>query len=144
MSGVLDDGDDVGAASGHVDEITAGTVGELDSVDCASRSDNIGNVGDGRARGSTEVKDLGTRLHVDGLETAEDTSSQLGAERVPDAVFGLGSCCSAVLVLAAGALDSNTLLAVDRLARSQVGSSKKILLAATSDEDTGVAMGFLS
>lgn len=35
VTGVLDDRDDVGAVSGHVDKITARTVGELDSVDGA-------------------------------------------------------------------------------------------------------------
>lgn len=39
VTGVLDNGDDVGAVSGHVDKVTAGTVGELDSVNGAwSRS----------------------------------------------------------------------------------------------------------
>lgn len=33
VTGVLDNGDDVGAVSGHVDKVTAGTVGELNSVD---------------------------------------------------------------------------------------------------------------
>lgn len=33
VSGVLNDGDDVGSLLGHVDEITAGSLGELDGVD---------------------------------------------------------------------------------------------------------------
>lgn len=84
LTGILNDRDDVGAAGGHVDEITTGTVGELDSVDGAGRADNIGNVGDGGTGGSTKVEDLGTRLHIDGFKTTEDTGSKLGTERVPD------------------------------------------------------------
>lgn len=84
LTGILDDRDDVGAAGSHVDEITAGTVRELDGVDGTGRADNIGNVGNGSTGGSTEVEDLGAGLHVDGLKTTEDTGSKLRTERVPD------------------------------------------------------------
>lgn len=112
---------------------------ELDSVDGAGRTDNVGDVGDGGTRGSTEVESLGAGLDVDGLETTENASSQLGSERVPDTVFGLGG--SAILSLAV--LDGNTLLVVDALAGGQVGGGKQIFLAATDNEDTLVPVGFL-
>lgn len=35
VTGVLDNGDDVGAVGGHVDKVTTRTVGELDGVDSA-------------------------------------------------------------------------------------------------------------
>lgn len=57
---------------------------ELNCVDGTGRADDIGNVGNGGTGRSTEVEDLGTGLHVDGLETTEDTGSQLGTERIPD------------------------------------------------------------
>lgn len=142
MAGVLDDGNDVGAARGHVDKIAAGTVRELDGEDLASRANNVGDVGDGCSRGSTEVKDLGSGLHVDGLETAEDTSGKLGAEGIPDAVLGLGSSRAAVVALA-GVLDDDTLLAVDRLAGAQILGSEQILLSAAGDENALMAMGLL-
>jgi hypothetical protein len=117
-------------------------VGELDGEDLTGRADNIGDVGNGRAGGGTEVKNLRAGLHVDGLETAEDTGGKLGAERVPDAVLGLGSGRLAVLTLA-GVLDNDTLLAVDGLAGAQVLGGEKILLSTAGDEDTLVTMGLL-
>jgi len=47
VSGVLDDGDDVGSLLGHTDQITAGSVRELDGVDDSLGTDNVGNVGHG-------------------------------------------------------------------------------------------------
>lgn len=139
MTSILDDGHNVRAAGGHVDQVTAGTVGELDGVDGTGGSDDIGNVGDGSSRRSTKVKGLGARLDVDGLETTEDTGSQLGSEGVPDSVLGLGG--RAVLGLCV--LNRNALLVVDALARGKVGGCQEILLAAADDEDTTVTMGFL-
>ena len=46
---------------------------------------------DSGTRGSTEVKDLGAGLDVSVLNSSEDGGSELGAERVPDTVLGLGS-----------------------------------------------------
>lgn len=112
---------------------------EFDSIDGAGRTNNVGDVGDGGTRGSTEVEGFGARLDVNGLETTEDTSSQLGSERVPDTVLGLGG--GAILSLAV--LDGNTLLVVDALARGQVGGGEQILLAAANDEDTLVPVRFL-
>lgn len=68
----------------HVDQITAGAVRELDGVDSASRPNDISDVGHRCARGSTKVQHLGARLHVDGLETTQDTGSKLTPEGVPD------------------------------------------------------------
>lgn len=112
---------------------------ELDSVDGTGGTDNVGDVGDGGTRGGTEVEGLGAGLDVDGLETTENTSSQLGSERVPDTVFGLGG--GAILSLAV--LDGNTLLVVDALAGGQVGGGEQIFLATTDDKDTLVPVGFL-
>lgn len=44
VTGILDDGNNVGAVSSHVDQVTAGTVRELDSVDGTSGSDDISDV----------------------------------------------------------------------------------------------------
>lgn len=55
-------------------------------------SNEVSDVGNGGARGSTKVEDLGARLHVDVLNTTDDTSSQLGSEGVPHSVFNLFSC----------------------------------------------------
>ena len=86
----------------HVDEITSGTVRELDGEDSSSRTDNIGNVGYRGTGSSTEVENLGAGLQVDGLQTTEDTSSQLGSERIPDTVLGL---CGVSILALVGVLD---------------------------------------
>jgi hypothetical protein len=45
VTGVLNNGDDVGPFLGHVDEISSTSVRELDSVYGSLGSDNVGNVG---------------------------------------------------------------------------------------------------
>lgn len=141
LTGVLNDGNDVGALGGHADQVATGAGRELDGVDEAGRTDDIGNVGDGSTRGTTEIEDLGAGAEVHPVETTDDTSRKLGAEGVPHAVLDLGVCRGAVLVLD-GIVDGDTLLAVDGLAGGQVASSNSVLLAA-NDEDAGVAMGLL-
>jgi hypothetical protein len=145
VTGVLNDGNNVGAVGGHVDKISAGTVGELDGEDGTSGTDDIGNVRDGSTRGSTEVEDLATGLDVNVVHTTENTGGQLRTERVPDTVFGLGGCGSIAVGLvgaSVGGIDANALLAVDGLTGGQVLGDEEILLAA-SDEHTGVSVGLL-
>jgi hypothetical protein len=48
-------------------------------------------VGDGGTAGGTQVENLFTGTNVDVVHTTEDTSSQLGTERVPDTVLGFGT-----------------------------------------------------
>lgn len=145
VTGVLNDGNNVGAVGGHVDKISAGTVGELDGEDGTSGTDDIGNVRDGSTRGSTEVEDLAAGLDVNVVHTTENTGSQLRTERVPDTVFGLGGCGSIAVGLvgaSVGGIDADALLAVDGLTGGQVLGDEEILLAA-SDEHTGVSVGLL-
>ena len=142
MTGVLDNGDNVGAASCHVDQVTAGSVRELDGVDCTSGANNVGNVRNGSSRSGTEVQNLLSWAHVDRLETTEDTSSQLASEGIPHTIFDLGGGGVLVLVVA-GCLDSDTLLAVDRLAGGQIAGRQKILFSTSRDEDTLVSVGVL-
>lgn len=147
VTGILDNGDDVCAVGGHVDQITAGTVRELDGVDGTGGTDNIGDVGDGSSRGGTEVKDLAARLHVDGLETTKDTGGQLGTEGVPHTVLDLcGSCgigaSSGIASGRCGCVDGDALLAVDGNARGDVLGAEHVLLSA-GDEDTSVTVRLL-
>mmetsp|Transcript_7365 Transcript_7365/g.18902 ORF Transcript_7365/g.18902 Transcript_7365/m.18902 type:complete len:299 (-) Transcript_7365:103-999(-) len=101
---ILDDGHDVGTLLRHVDEVTPGTVRELDGVDDALGAHEIGDVRDGRARSRTEVEHLGSGLHVDFVEPAEDAGAQLGPEGVPDTVLRL---------LALRSVHGDALLSVD-------------------------------
>lgn len=113
VTGIFDDWDNVCAVSGHVDQITTGSVGELDSKDSSGRTNDISDVGNGCSRSSTKVKDFGTWLDEDFIQTTENTSSQLGSERIPYTVFGLGCARSSIRVCWAWVVDTNALLAVD-------------------------------
>ena len=55
----------------------------------AYRSYDVGDVRDGCSAGSAQVEDLGARLDVDLVNTAEDGRSQLGSERIPYSVLDL-------------------------------------------------------
>jgi hypothetical protein len=139
VTGILDDRDDVCAVGGHVDQITAGAVRELYSEDGSLGTNDISDVGDGGTGGGTEVEDLGSRAHVDVVDTTEDTGSQLGTEGVPDTVLNSrGSGILAVLGLLG--TNADALLAVDALAGSQVLGDEEVLLSA-GNEDTGVTVG---
>lgn len=140
VTGILNNGDDVGAVSSHANQVTAGTVGEFNSVNVAGGANNVGNVRDGGTAGSTQVEDLGTRLHVDGLHTTQDTGSQLGTEGVPHTVLDLGHGT----ILSSRALDRDALLAVHGLTRGQVLCDKQILLTAAGNEDTSMTVRLLS
>eukprot|EP00343_Euplotes_focardii_P007106 CAMPEP_0205822690 /NCGR_PEP_ID=MMETSP0206-20130828/13622_1 /ASSEMBLY_ACC=CAM_ASM_000279 /TAXON_ID=36767 /ORGANISM="Euplotes focardii, Strain TN1" /LENGTH=268 /DNA_ID=CAMNT_0053119185 /DNA_START=18 /DNA_END=821 /DNA_ORIENTATION=+ len=117
---VLDDGDDVGALLGQVEEVPAGPVRELHRVDDALRADHVGAVRDGGARGGAEVEELGAGLDVDVLHAADHRGGQLGAEGVPHAVLVLHALAH---------LDRDALLSVDRLARHEVLRHQNVLLA---------------
>ena len=125
VAGILDDWDDVGALLRHVDEIAAGAVGELHGVHEALRSDDVGAMGHGGTRGGAEVEELGAGLDVDVVEAAQDTGGNLGAERVPHPVLGLGSVF---------AIDRDALLAVHRLADDHVLGHEGVLLAARHED----------
>jgi len=103
VTGILNDGNDVCSLLGNVDQITARTMRELNSVHQTLRADNIGHVGDCGSRGSSKIEDLGAWLDVNGLNTSENGSGQLGAEGVP----------CAVLNLLIARLNGDALLAVD-------------------------------
>lgn len=108
VASVLDDWDDICAVRGHVYQISAGTMRELDREDGSGRSNDISNVRHGCARGGSQVEHFGAGLDEDLVQTSQDTGCQLAAEGVPDAVFGLGYA----VVGAAGVLDADALFAV--------------------------------
>lgn len=89
MTGVLNNGNNVGTLLGHINQITARTVRELNGIDKTLRSNNIGYVRHSCARGATQVQHLGARWHVYLLHTAENGCGQLGTEGIPDTVLNL-------------------------------------------------------
>lgn len=89
VTSVLNNRDDIGTLLSHVDKVTADTLRELDSVDGTLGSDQVRHVGDGSARGSTDVQNLAARLDVDVVTSTADASGQLGSEGVPGTVLSL-------------------------------------------------------
>lgn len=90
MTGILDDGNNIGAVGSHSDQVTTGAVRELNSVDGPRRSYEISDMTDGCPTGGTEIQHFRSRAHVDVVETTEDTSSQLATEGIPYTVLSLG------------------------------------------------------
>lgn len=96
MSGVFDNGDDVGAVGGHVDQVTTGAVGELNCKDYSLGAYYVRNVADGGSGGCTQVEDFASGTDEDLVEAAEDAGCKLAAEGVPDPVFSFSGRCSAI------------------------------------------------
>jgi len=113
-TGILDDGDNVGALLGHVQQITAHAVGELDGINQASGTDPVSDVRDSGTSRSTEVQNLLPRSDEDVADATEDTGSELGAERIPHAILHLG---------AIRPIDGDTLLTIDRVADDHVAGT---------------------
>lgn len=90
VSCVLNDGDNVRSLLGHVDEVTAGSLREFDSIDGASGTNEVRHVRDGGTGSATEIEHLGSGLHVDVSDTGDDGRANLGSEGVPDTIFSLG------------------------------------------------------
>lgn len=139
VTSIINDGDDVGTVGGHADQVPAGAVGELNSVDTTLGANNISDVTDGGTAGSTQVENTRTGLHVDVVHTAQDTGGKLAAERVPHTVLNLGDNAVGV----GRTLDGDTLLAVNGLTGGEVLGDEQVLLTATGNEDTGVTVGLL-
>lgn len=126
MTGIFDDGDDIGALLGHVDQITTRSVGELHGVDAALWAHNIGHMGHRGSRGTSKVQDLLARGNVDIVHTTEDTGGDLGTEGIPHTVLNLVSISS---------LNRDALLAVHSLTGHEVLGDEEILLT-PGNEDT--------
>lgn len=138
VSGVVNDGDDVGSLLGHTDQFSTRSVREFDSVDDTVGTDDVRDVGDGRARGGTEIEDLGSGFDVDVVQTTQDTGSKLTSERVPNSVLDL-----LLLAISIGGGDTDPLLAIDRFAGGHVSGNEQVFLA-LGDVYTFVLVGFES
>jgi hypothetical protein len=140
VTSIFDNGDDVRAVSGHVNQITTRSVRELDGVDGTLWADDIGDVRNTGSGRSTEVKHFASGLNVDVVNTSKDTSGKLGSEGVPHAVFSRG--CRRVLAIAwvRAVRNADALLAVDALSGREVLGEQEIFLAATY-KDTRMTMG---
>ena len=70
VSRILDDRDDVGPTLRHIDQISSRSVCKFHSVHTAGRAHYVGHVTHCGACSCSEVQDLGSRLHVDSIDTA--------------------------------------------------------------------------
>lgn len=87
VTGILNDGHDIGALLGHVQKLTARTVRKLDGVDSPSGPHEVGNVRNSGTRGGAEIEHLGPWSHPDLADTASDGGTEFGTERIPNAIF---------------------------------------------------------
>lgn len=137
VSGILNDGDDVGSLLGHAYQVSARSVRKLDGVHSTGGAHDISNVRNRGTGGSTQVQDLGSGLDEQLVKTTEDTGSQLGSEGVPHSVLDLGGLS---LGGGGGHVNRHSLLAVNALAGGQVLGDQEILLS-SGNENTAVSMG---
>ena len=112
-------------------ESVSGTV-TLMTFKTTYRSNNVSNVRDRRSGSSTEVQDFFARGNVDVIQTAKDTGSKLGSERIPHSVLGL--CAISVV-------NRDSLFSIDGFARDKVLGNQHILFS-TGNEHTGMSMRF--
>ena len=76
VSGILNDGNDVGAGLGHFDEITAGALRKFHGIDSSTRSnDHVTDVTDQCSSSSSNVKNLETWLDPDTTDSSQCGSS---------------------------------------------------------------------
>lgn len=108
VAGIIENGNNVGAALGHLLEVTARAVRELDSVDDSLGTDEIGNVANSGSRGCAKVKNRSAGLHTDALNTIVNSGGKLGAVGVPhtelDGLSGTGDSSADALL----AIDGNS------------------------------------
>ena len=87
--GVVDYRNDVCSLFGHVHQISTHSVREFDSVDHACWADYVRNVGNGCARGCSEVEHFASRPDSDFRHAACHRSCDFGAVRIPNAILDL-------------------------------------------------------
>ena len=117
LTGVVDDGDDIGSLLSHIDQIPTHPVRKLDCIDNSSRADDVGNVRDSGPRCTTEVEDLCSRDDAGLRDAANDGGSDLRSVRVPHPVFHFLGVD----------LHTDALLVVDRLPGDEVLGHETIL-----------------
>ena len=145
MSGVFDDGNDIRAMRGHVYQVPAATVREFHSEDCACGTNDVRDVRDRSPGGGAEVEHFGAGFHVDVFEAAQYACGELGAEGVPDAIFGFGGDGGVAVGGVdggGGGFDGDAFFAVDGFAWGEVFGDEEVFFAA-GYEDAGVTVGFL-
>jgi len=75
VPGVFNDWNDVGALLGNAEEVASRTMREFDSVDGAAGTNNVADMGNGGASGSSKVKNLGAWFDPNIVNTTEDSGS---------------------------------------------------------------------
>jgi len=74
VSGVFDNGNNVGALLGDAEQVASGAVGEFDRVDRARGTDNVAHVRDRGARSGAQIEHLGAGVNVNVVDTTENGS----------------------------------------------------------------------
>jgi len=117
LTGVVDDGDDIGSLLSHIDQIPTHPVRKLDCIDNSSWADDVGNVRDSGPRGTTQVEDFSSRDDPGLRDAADHRGSDLRSVRVPHTVFHFLGVD----------LHTDALLVVDRLPGDEVLGHETVL-----------------
>ena len=112
LSGIMDNGNDVGSLLSHVDQISSNSVWELNCVNETFRTDDIRDVGNGSSRGGSEIKNLGSWVDTGFGDTSDDWCGNFGSIRVPYSVFYFLSVN----------LDADSFFIIDTISRCEVFS----------------------
>ena len=79
---IFNDGNDIGAGLGHVDEVPTGTVREFHGIDGTRGAHNVTHVTDRRSGGSANVQDLVAWFDPNVTDSAQDGSGDFVRERI--------------------------------------------------------------
>lgn len=115
----MDDRDHICPFFGHVDQISANSVWELDCINDSIRTNYIWNMGDSCSWSSTQVQDFGSWEDSCVGNTSENWCSNFGTERVPYSVFDFLTID----------LNTDTFLIIDTLAGDKIFSHHCVLRA---------------
>lgn len=139
VASILNDGHYVGAFFAHVEQISTRAMRELNGIDQALGSNNVGNVTHSSTRCCAQVQNLFAGSHVDVVDTTENGGCQFRSEGVPRAVLDFLDWVGAAL----GSRNFNLdfLLAVDSVARDEILGCEDVLLA-LCDEDSAMSVWF--
>jgi len=110
---------------GHVDQIAARPVRELDGVDASLGADEVADVTDCRTGSASQVQDFRAGLHMYRIDTTQDSGAQFATEGIPDSIFNLGGRA----VLVRRAIYRNSLFSIHVFAGRRVERDDDVFLA---------------
>jgi len=122
MSSILNDWDNIGSLFSHVNQISTGSLRELDSVNASSWSNEISNVRNSGSRSGSNIEHFSTSFHVNVTNTSNNSGTDLRSEWIPDSVL----CFSTSVILV---LNAHTFFVVNGLAWVKILGNDSVVLS---------------